>query len=86
MPIVTYGFKLWYYSGACCKGQVAKLTKMQHRTALWITGVFRTSPVGGVGALAGLIPINFHLQKLTAQSSYWITTLSPTHPLVALAH
>jgi hypothetical protein len=84
MPIATYGFKLWYYSGACQKGQVAKLTKMQHHTALWITGVFSTSPVGGVGALAGLIPINLHLQTLTARSSYQIMTLSPTHPLVAL--
>jgi hypothetical protein len=84
VPIVTYGFKLWYYSGASHKGQVAKLTKMQHRTALWITGAFCTSPVGRVGALAGLIPINLHLQKLAAQSSYRIVTLSPTHPLPAL--
>jgi hypothetical protein len=43
MPIATYGFKLWYYSGAHHKGQVAKLAKMQHHTALWITSAFRTS-------------------------------------------
>jgi hypothetical protein len=59
---------------------------MQHHAALWITGAFRTSLVGSVGALAGLIPINLHLQKLRAQSSYRIATLSPTHPLAALAH
>jgi hypothetical protein len=86
IPIATYGFKLWYYSGACRKGQVATLAKMQHHTALWITGAFCTSSVSGVGALAGLIPINLHLQKLAAQSSYQIATLSPTHPLAALAH
>jgi hypothetical protein len=86
IPIATYGFKLWYYSGAHQKGQVAKLAKMQHCAALWITGAFCTSPVGGVGALAGLISINLHLQKLAAQSSYQIMTLSPTHPLVALVH
>jgi hypothetical protein len=86
IPIATYGFKLWYYSGARRKGQVAKLTKMQHHAALWITSAFRTSPVGSVGALAGLIPINLHLQKLGAQSSYRIATLSPTHPLAALVH
>jgi hypothetical protein len=73
-------------SGARRKGQVAKLAKMQHCAALWITGAFCTSPVGGVGALAGLIPINFHLQKLAAWSSYQITMVSPTHPLAALAH
>jgi hypothetical protein len=84
VPIATYGFKLWYYSGARCKGQVAKLAKMQHRAALWITGAFSTSPVGRVGVLAGLIPINLHLQKLMAQSLYRIMTLSPTHPLAAL--
>jgi hypothetical protein len=61
VPIATYGFKLWYYSGAHRKGQVAKLAKMQHRVALWIPGAFSTSPVSGVGALAGLIPINLHL-------------------------
>jgi hypothetical protein len=65
MPIATYGFKLWYYSGARQKGQVAKLAKMQHCTALWITGAFSTSPVGGVGALAGLIPINLHFRSIS---------------------
>jgi hypothetical protein len=34
VPIATYGFKLWYYSGAHRKGQVAKLAKMQHHAAL----------------------------------------------------
>jgi hypothetical protein len=86
VPITTYGFKLWYYSSARRKSQVAKLAKMQHRAALWITGAFHTSPIGGVGALAGLIPINLHLQKLAAWSSYRIATLSPTHPLAALVH
>jgi hypothetical protein len=70
VPIATYGFKLWYYCGSRCKGQVAKLTKMQHHAALWITGAFCTSPGGSAGALAGLIPIRLHLQKLAGQSSY----------------
>jgi hypothetical protein len=81
-----YGFKLWYYRSACVRGLVAKLTKMQHCTALWITSAFCTLPGGGVGTLAGLIPIGLHLQKLAGQSSYQITTLSPTHPLAAPAH
>jgi hypothetical protein len=70
IPIVTYGFKLWYYHGSRCKGQVAKLAKMQHHTALWITSTFHTLPGGGVGALVGLIPIGLHLQKLAGWSSY----------------
>jgi hypothetical protein len=83
---MTYCFKLWYYSGARRKGQVAKLAKMQHCAALWITSAFHTSPIGRVEALMGLIPINLYLQKLTAWSSYRIAMLSPTHPLAALVH
>jgi len=40
------------------------LGKMQRRAAIWILGAFKTSPSYGIEALAGLIPINLHLQKL----------------------
>ncbi|PPQ94967.1 hypothetical protein CVT25_004212 [Psilocybe cyanescens] len=54
--LVMYGFRLWYFAAACCKGALHHLSTMQHSAALWITGVFRTSPTGGVEAFAGLPP------------------------------
>jgi len=44
------------------------LGKMQRRTAIWIFGVFKTSPMEGIEAIMGLIPIKYHLQKLEGRS------------------
>jgi len=40
------------------------LNKMQRRAAIWILGAFKTSPLDRIEALAGLIPIKSHLQKI----------------------
>ena len=44
------------------------LGKMQRRATIWILGAFRTLPTNGLKAITGLIPIKFHLQKLTSRS------------------
>jgi len=44
------------------------LDKMQRRAAIWILGAFKTSPSAGIEAIAGIIPIKFHLQKITKRS------------------
>jgi len=44
------------------------LDKMQRRAAIWILGTFKTSPSEGIEAIAGIIPIRFHLQKITKRS------------------
>jgi len=36
---------------------------MWRRAAIWITGAFHTSPMLGIEAIAGLIPIHLHLQN-----------------------
>ena len=41
---------------------------MQRRAAIWILGAFKTSPMEGIKALVGLIPIRFHLQKIAKRS------------------
>ncbi|PPQ94128.1 hypothetical protein CVT25_007913 [Psilocybe cyanescens] len=56
---VTYGFRLWYFAAACCKGALHHFSVMQCSAALWITGAFCTSPTGGMEALAGLPPSIF---------------------------
>jgi len=44
------------------------LDKMQRRAAIWILETFKTSPTKGIKAIAGIIPIKFHLQKLAGRS------------------
>jgi len=75
VSIATYGFRLWYFSGAPTKAQVSLLATMQRKAALWILGAFRTSPTGGIEALAGLIPIHLHLKKLVKRSCLRAATL-----------
>jgi len=51
---------------------------MQRRATIWILRAFRTSPTEGLKAIAGLIPIKFHLQKLHSAAlpeNYLIRTL-----------
>jgi len=44
------------------------LNKMQRRAAIWILGAFKTSLSEGIKAIAEIIPIKFHLQKLAERS------------------
>ena len=41
---------------------------MQRRAAIWILGAFKTLPSEGIEAIAGIIPMKFHLQKITKRS------------------
>ena len=57
---------------------------MQCKAALWILGVFCTSPTGGIEALVGLIPIHLHLKKLVKQFYLRAATLPFQHILMSL--
>jgi len=57
------------------------LNKMQRRAAIWILGAFKTSPMKGIEALVGLIPIRFHLQKIAKRSLIRPFKLSNNHIL-----
>jgi hypothetical protein len=67
-PIAMYGCRLWLYEGAAMKGPLDSLCKMQRRACLWITGTFKTSPVGAAETLAGVPPIHLHVKKLVEWS------------------
>ncbi|CAA7263208.1 unnamed protein product [Cyclocybe aegerita] len=84
VPIATYRYCLWYFNGACNKGTINQLKRMQQKAALWITGAFHTSPTGSLEALAGLIHIHLMLKKLAMHAVYCIATLSDTHPLCSM--
>ena len=68
LPIALYGFQLWFYNKAPLSYHMKNLNKMQRRAAIWILGTFKTSPTEGIEAIVGLIPIKFHLQKITKRS------------------
>ena len=68
LPITLYGFQLWFYNNAPILYHMKILDKMQRRAAIWILGVFKTSPTKDIKAIAGIIPIKFHLQKLARRS------------------
>ena len=56
---------------------------MQRKAALWILRAFKTSLLFGIKAIAGLIPIKLHLQKLGEKSQPWVYSL-PSNYLIWL--
>jgi len=64
VPMAMYGLRLWYLQGSHLKGVIKQLLAVQHLVALWITGCFKTSPVGGMEALEGLLPMHILLWRL----------------------
>ena len=68
LPIALYGFQLWFYIKASFLYHMKILGKMQRRAAIWILGAFKTSSTKGIKAIAGIISIKFHLQKLARRS------------------
>jgi len=55
------------------------LDKMQRRATIWILGAFKTSPSTGIEAIAGIIPIKFHLQKIIKRSQIQPFKLPSNH-------
>ena len=60
------------------------LGKMQKRAAIWILGAFKTSSSYSIEAVAGLIPIKLHLQKLGGRSQLQAYKLPPNHLVYSL--
>ena len=60
------------------------LNKMQRRAAIWILGAFKTLPSKGIEAIAGIIPMKFHLQKITKRSQIRPFKLPINHILRSL--
>jgi hypothetical protein len=76
IPTMTYGFQLWYRPGARKRKMLLrKLITVQHKVARWITGGFKTPPVGGLEILAGLAPLRINLDRLYLKSAIRTATL-----------
>jgi len=61
LSIVLYGFQLWFYNCAPMTYHLKVLGKMQRRAAIWILEAFKISPLYGIKAIAGLVPIKIYL-------------------------
>ena len=81
LPIALYGFQLWFYNKAPISYHMKILNKMQRRAVIWILRVFKTSPLEGIEALAGIIPIRFHLHKIANRSQIHPFKLPDNHIL-----
>ena len=57
---------------------------MQQRVTIWILGMFQTSPLFGVEAIVGLIPINLHFHKLSSHAQLRVHSLPHNHILQSL--
>jgi len=68
LPIALYGFQLWFYNKAPILYHMKILNKIQRRATIWILGAFKTLPLEGIKAIAGITPIKFHLQKIAKRS------------------
>ena len=55
------------------------LGKMQRRAAIWILDTFKTSLLEDLKAIAGLVPIKSHFQKLVGRSQLCSATLPTNH-------
>ena len=60
------------------------LNKLQRRAAIWILEAFKTLPAEGIEAIAGIIPIRFHLQKIARRSQIHPLKLLNNHILKQL--
>jgi len=57
---------------------------MQHCVAIWILDAFCTSLSFGIEAIAGLIPVKFHLQKLCGKFQLRAYSLPTNHIIRSL--
>ena len=79
LPVALYSFPLWFFKNASLSHPLKELIKIQWKAALWITRAFQTSSTWGVEAIADLISIHFHLDKISECQQLRTTSLSSNH-------
>ena len=84
LPIMLYGFQLWFYNKAPLSYPMKILRKIQRKAAIWILGAFKTLPTEELEAIAVLIPIKLHLHKLTSRSQLRSAALPENHLIKTL--
>ncbi|GJE97286.1 hypothetical protein PsYK624_135020 [Phanerochaete sordida] len=84
VPVMCYGAQLWWHPRWLRKKYAAdEMQKAQSRAARWISGAFRTTPVGALDMSAGLLPIKEQVNKFMRRACLRVHTLHRGHPLRA---
>jgi len=84
LPIILYGFQLWFHNKVPLSYPFKELNKMQWRATIRILGTFHTSPFFRIEAIVGLIPIYLHFHKLSGRAQFRAHLLSHNHILLSL--
>jgi hypothetical protein len=81
LPIMSYCVQLWWCPNWKGNKEAANaLQCIQNQAARWISGAFRTTPVGTLNALAGLIPVSKNIDILMRKAALRNKTLPTSHP------
>lgn len=84
LPVALYGAQLWWHpQWKRTKWIARELQKVQARAGRWITGCFRTTPLGSIEVLARIIPIRFQVDKHMKNAALRTRTLHSGHPVRA---
>jgi hypothetical protein len=81
VPVMMYGFRLWFFKSAHVKGLVKAMSQVQCTAARWITGNFCTAPGESGECLGGLLPMHLLLQRQADRGALHIAQLASSHPL-----
>ncbi|KAF8688212.1 hypothetical protein AX14_003501 [Amanita brunnescens Koide BX004] len=80
LPILTYGSALWYAPQGVGVSKHLRCMERVHSFALnWITGTFRSTPLGARGVIAGIPPLRIILDLRFHGLKARITTLGDYH-------
>ena len=80
--VLTYGLPLWFAeNGAGVKSRLNKINKVHSHACKWITGCFRTTPIGAREVIAGLPPLVMLLNAQLHGFRARIAALPPNHIL-----
>ena len=72
LPILLYGLPLWYAEwGKGVIKHVKHMNRVQSYATRWITGAFKTSPIGSLDIISGIPPLkvtcNLRISRFTAR-------------------
>ena len=82
LSVLTYGLPLWYAMWGRGVIKLVKIMERVHNYALgWITGSFRTSPIGARELIAGIPPLRVILNMRIQGTMARLATLGENHTL-----
>ncbi|KAF8685346.1 hypothetical protein AX14_004030 [Amanita brunnescens Koide BX004] len=80
LPVLQYGSALWYaLGGTGIVKHVKRLERVHSHAMGWITAVFRTTPLGTRGIIAGIPPLRISLDLRFHGLQARLSTLSDYH-------